>query len=161
MIILEGIDGTGKSTVCNYLSNLGYNIHHLKYDEKSEKGFLKFLEQDVSKLVLDRGFVTELVYGPILRNISKINLQQTMNIINEYSKVDCKIIYLKALKLDLLQRRKGDLEDLQMLEKYYDMLDEKYDEVIEFLKKYFPILTINTSETNKDNTCKKIKKFLE
>jgi len=161
LVIIEGIDGTGKSTICEYLSDLGYNVHHLKYEEKNEKGFLNFLEGDTSKLVLDRCFVTELVYGPILRNGSKINPIQTANIINNYSKIDCRIIYLKALKLDLLKRRASHLEDLEMLEKYYEVLNNKYDEIIDSLEDQFSILTINTSLTSIDETHKKVKKFLE
>ena len=35
MIIIEGIDGAGKSTVCAELIKIGYTIYHLQYDEKN------------------------------------------------------------------------------------------------------------------------------
>lgn len=160
MIIIEGMDGTGKSTVASNISKMGYNVHHLQYSEKNEKGFLDLLKLDDGKLVLDRGFITELVYGPILRNYSRISEEETNNLIKNYSAKNSKIIYLKTLKSDLLKRRKDDLEDFEMLSKYYEVLNSKYDEIMKYLSNYFKILTINTSIENIAETNMLIKKFL-
>ena len=160
MIIIEGIDGSGKSTVASYLEAKGYKTHHLQHDEKTEAGFMRLLRQDKGKLVLDRGFITEVVYGPILRDYSRIDEKALERLILHYKRAETKIIYLKALKEDLITRRFKDKEDYKMLIRYYDMLSQKYDEYMERLSKDFPILTINTSEESLKATKQKVNQFV-
>lgn len=160
MIIIEGIDGVGKSTVASSLEAFGYLIHHLKYDEKNENGFMNLLYSDNGNLVLDRGFITEVVYGPVLRNFSRIDDASLQRLINEYGKNKTKIIYLTALKNDLLYRRKDDQEDYEMLNKYYDELHRRYEEEMKKMALSFPVLKINTSYDGIKETKDKVEKFI-
>ena len=84
------------------------------------------LKKNHKNLILDRSFISELVFGPVLRNSCKINENETKNIIAKYAEVWTKIIYLKADKLTLLQRRRDDEEDTQMLKTYYEELNSRY-----------------------------------
>lgn len=160
MIIIEGIDGVGKSTVASSLKNKGFEIHHLKYDEKNELGFMNLLNSDKGNLVLDRGFITEIVYGPILRNFSRIDEESLKRLVNVYGKKETKIIYLTALKEDLLYRRRDNVEDYEMLLKYYDSLHKKYEEEINKLESKFSILRINTSCDDIIKTQEKVNSFI-
>lgn len=160
MIIIEGMDGVGKSTVSSYLEQNGYNIHHLRYYEKNEEGFNKLFKEDDGKLVLDRGFITEVVYGPVLREYSRIDDEALKRLIAKYSSIGTKIIYLKALKEDLLKRREQDKEDYEMLLKYYDIINSRYDSYMDLMSEYFAITTINTSTNNIEQTQNKVKEFI-
>ena len=157
MIIIEGIDGTGKSTVSSYLRDMGYVIHHLQKKEKNEEGFINLLKQDNDHFVLDRAFMTEVVYGPVLRNGSRINNEQLNSLIDLYSSKKVKIIYLKALKKDLLLRRKDDKEDYEMLIKHYEQLSNLYDNVVDLVSKKIETHIIDTSKCNMD----KMKEFVK
>lgn len=160
MIIIEGIDGAGKSTVCAELIKIGYTIYHLQYDEKNEEGALNLLYKCNDHFVLDRSFITEMVYGPILRSKSRINDKQANNIIKQYSLNDCKVIYLKALKNDLLIRRKKDLEDYNIILNYYEQIMESYEKVLSVVSKQIPTYVIDTSENNVEMVLKKVKRII-
>lgn len=161
MIIIEGIDGTGKSSLADDLEKEGFHKYHLSYDEKNEQGYWSVLDKEPKRLVLDRSFISELVYGPILRNFCRINKQETKNIIEQYKKSGTKIIYLKSSKSTLLERRKSDKEDTEMLQEYFEELDYRYDKVIRCIGQYLPSQTINTSITNKEQTVRIAMKFID
>lgn len=138
-----------------------FERYHLGYDEKSEQGYLNILKLNTEKLVLDRSFISELVYGPVLRNSCKINKQQIQNIINQYVNAKTRIVYLKSSKETLLERRKFDLEDTEMLQKYFEILNERYNKVMNFLRRYFPVLEIDTSINNQEEVYELVSKFVE
>ena len=118
------------------------------------------LKKNHKNLILDRSFISELVYGPVLRNSCKINENETKNIIAKYAEVWTKIIYLKADKLTLLQRRRDDEEDTQMLKTYYEELNSRYEKVIRILARYMPILTLDTSKLSQNDIAKSATKFV-
>lgn len=159
MIIVEGIDGTGKTSLAERMKESGFESYHLTYEEKSEEGYLKMLNKNTATLILDRSFISELVYGPILRNTCKINLRQTKNIIQQYRKAGTKVIYLKSNKLELLKRRGGDEEDIEMLNLYFEKLNSRYDMVMNIIGKYMPVLTIDTSINSPEETIKPALEF--
>ena len=68
VIVLEGCDGTGKSTLATLLSTrYGYTIirsGRLPDGADLAKRYGEALDQP-GNLVLDRSFITELVYGPL------------------------------------------------------------------------------------------------
>lgn len=58
MIILEEIDGAGKTTVADYLNQNGYSTYHFTYDKKikiynefkeKENGFKESSKRNISK----------------------------------------------------------------------------------------------------------------
>lgn len=160
MIIIEGLDGVGKTTVSTSLKQVGFEIHHLQYDEKNEKGFMNLLLRDKGNLVLDRAFITEVVYGPVLRNYSRIDVKALKRLIYEYKKNKTKIIYLTALKEDLLYRKRNNKEDYEILANHYDELNKRYDEEMRKLELLFPILRINTSYEGIQETQNRVKEFI-
>lgn len=149
MIIVEGIDGSGKTTIADYLSKKGYFIYHFSFDEKNsdiEEKYLNLLNCETRNMVLDRCFISELVYGPVLRNHCKLDKKQLENILKKYSEINPVILYLKANKDDILSRRKNDNEDYDMLSDNFDSLNNRYEKVFNVISKYLNVIEINTSE---------------
>lgn len=72
-----------------------------------------------------------------------------------------RIVYLKSSKETLLERRKFDLEDTEMLQKYFEILNERYNKVMNFLRRYFPVLEIDTSINNQEEVYELVSKFVE
>jgi thymidylate kinase len=76
IFVLEGADGTGKSTLANYISELfGANIIHCSYDKNWN---IKQYHEDMyecavkmseyNHVILDRWSLSEYVYGSVFRN---------------------------------------------------------------------------------------------
>lgn len=153
MIILEGIDGTGKTTVADYLNQNGYSTYHFAYDEKNKNivdKYIDLLNRKTQNMVLDRCFISELVYGPVLRKSCKLNKEQLENILLKYKQVNPTVLYFKANKEDILQRRSKDKDDYQMLKSNYNELNNRYEKVIKVISRYLNVIEINTSEHSID-----------
>lgn len=61
MLIIEGIDGVGKTTLVEYLQSYGIKKYHFDYDSKNMDLFTKYMKvllEDNSELVLDRSFIS-------------------------------------------------------------------------------------------------------
>ena len=80
VIIVEGIDRVGKSTLCNKLSGKfkipihKYNgivpYYKMKSDEETDKflGIIQLLQETRSNIIFDRAYLTDFVYGIIERD---------------------------------------------------------------------------------------------
>lgn len=86
-----------------------------------------------------------MVYGPIIRNTCRLSNKKFIKLLKIYNKKGCTICYLFSSKETLLSRRKNDIGDLEILEKYYNLLSLKYEEIINIAKKYINVLIFNTS----------------
>jgi len=80
ILIIEGVDKNGKTTLANRLVQ-EYGAEYVKFGQPTKPPFQEYSEfiasVDPSKTyVLDRFFIGELVYGPIYRGKSGITLGQ-------------------------------------------------------------------------------------
>lgn len=99
IVILEGPDGSGKTTLCNNLVAKGYkHISNLprewpeQYDIY-EYLFLKLIK-NYNNVVIDRSFISEIVYRIVKQdNKANINLCQILKLLKEFP---IKIIYCKS-----------------------------------------------------------------
>ncbi len=149
MIIIEGIDGTGKTTIANFLVNLGMFKYHFGYDTEHKNLYEKYLNAANSidtpdKVIMDRSFITELVYGDILREQSRISKEEAIHLFKRYNEQGCIILYLTASKNTLLQRRRENKSDFTIIENHYDALVDKYNEIISIAKKYIKVYQLTT-----------------
>lgn len=84
MIIIEGLDGVGKSTVVDYLKLFGFSNLHYDYDSNNNDLMKKYSSiaqrSDLSNLIADRSFFSEMVYGSVLRNGSRISNEQFLQL---------------------------------------------------------------------------------
>ena len=151
MIIVEGIDGVGKTTLVDYLVTQGMKKHHFGYDEKNLDlitKYMRLLDKDTSSLVLDRSFISEMVYGPVLRGGSKIDLEAYTKLLLAYKERGLSIIYLTAPKDELLKRRQYDDSDYANIENYYNGLNSYYDAIMDYSQQFVDVYRINTHEMN-------------
>lgn len=70
LIIIEGPDFTGKSTLATNIASRGHVYIHSSYE--SLRSFRKGFQANLGKpMVLDRSWVSEMIYGPALRPENK------------------------------------------------------------------------------------------
>lgn len=166
LIIVEGSEGTGKSTLCKNLSiNINAPVVKMKVDKKIFKNNI----EDVSKVfnttllqlkpifinnhvILDRGFLSSLIYSDIYKR--KYNLKYIYKILKELKDV-LKIIILVADNNVLKKRR---LKDKYVDSSLYEKINNTYIKYAKMLKTnyHLDILLIDTSKKKKQetlNTC--------
>lgn len=164
MIIIEGLDGVGKSTVVERLKTFGFINLHYDYDSSNYDLTQKYLSvlnyNDLDKYIADRSFFSEMVYGPVLRNGSRISDEQFIKLLKEYSKIGAKVIYLTSDKDILLKRRQEDEKDFKTLTDYYSELNSQYEKAMNITAKYIPVLHIDTSEKSAEQTFKQCEDFV-
>lgn len=151
MLIVEGLDGVGKTTLVDFIVEQGMKKFHFDYDYKNIDLYTKYmniLNYKNSNKVLDRSFISEMVYGPVLRTKSKLSLNQYKDLLLEYKRYGSYIVYLTASKQVLLERRKNDSVDYNIIKKYYEQLNMQYEKIMEYSSQYIDILKIDTSINN-------------
>lgn len=163
MLIIEGIDGVGKTTLVEHLQSYGMKKYHFDYDSKNMDLFSKYMKvllEDDSELVLDRSFISEMVYGPVIRNKCKLSLEDYTKLLIAYKNARAKIIYLTAPKDVLLKRRNDEKSDYEVITNHYEELNKKYDEIMEYSSKFIDVIVINTHEANIEQVRSQVKKLV-
>lgn len=163
MLIIEGIDGVGKTTLVEYLQSYGMKKYHFDYDSKNMdllSKYMRVLSAEDDELVLDRSFVSEMVYGPVMRNLCKLSFDDYTKLLIAYKNAGAKIIYLTAPKEVLLKRRNDDKSDYEVITNHYEELNNKYDEIMEYSSKFIDVIPINTHEENIDQVRNHVKKLV-
>lgn len=100
VILIEGIDGTGKSTLAGKLSKM-YNwpILHFTSKDRTEEDFLNTLRGGGKYFVSDRSHWSELAYGPVFRGRSELDDVQ-MQTIDEWLLARRAVVVFCALPLE-------------------------------------------------------------
>lgn len=81
IIIIEGNDGTGKSTLAENLANslTGYTIIHRTHLTDTPKSELAMIYRDLllkhTNIIFDRAWYSEMAYGPVFRGESCISTE--------------------------------------------------------------------------------------
>ena len=143
-IIVLGMDNTGKTTLVEQLSN-EFNCDHIKSlgpgytkEEMKEEMLRKLNIEDL--VVLERfSIFEELVYGPILRGVSKFD-KNDIEEIREYNPI---IIYCRPSDETIFNF--GDREQMEGVIEEREKLVRAWDKLILELKLnyQFDILTYN------------------
>lgn len=163
MLIIEGIDGVGKTTLVEYLQSYGMKKYHFDYDSKNMDLFTKYMKvllEDNSELVLDRSFISEMVYGPVIRNKCKLSIEDYTKLLVAYKNTGAKIIYLTAPKDVLLKRRNDEKSDYEIITNYYEELNKKYDEIMEYSSNFIDVIGINTYESDIEQVRSQVKRLV-
>lgn len=107
VILLEGADGAGKSTLYEKLKKLlpsEYEfIKHLDRDAEGHRGWWDRMINRNDIYVIDRGFISELVYRPIKRDkVPNVSLDDIASFCNE----NLLVVYCKTTRQlnDMLAR---------------------------------------------------------
>ena len=159
MIIIEGIDGSGKTTLVNDL--LGKNHELVKQAFNNESHYNKYvniIKSSNNNSVSDRSFISEMVHGKVLTGNTKLSEEEFNNLIKLYSKYKTKIIYLYASKEILLKRRKNDINDRKVIFYFYQELMDEFERRLNYISSYMDVFTINTGDNNHKQVLSKIHK---
>ena len=163
MIIVEGLDGVGKTSLINKFVKDGFSKNHFDYDVNNldlVSKYLNVLNKNTNQLILDRSFISEVVYGPVLRNFSKIDLINFRKLLQAYSKEKTTLIYLNASKNTLLDRRKDDSSDYSIIESHYDELSSQYDLIVSICREYLNVLCFSTDKLGENELYDKVRKLV-
>jgi thymidylate kinase len=82
-LIIEGVDGVGKSSVAATLAANDFELRHFPYDCSSEdlaKIYRERIECGLRAEIWDRSFISEYVYGKALRGASRLSLDAVMEL---------------------------------------------------------------------------------
>lgn len=147
LVIIEGVDGVGKTTMANYYSSFGYKRRHFEHnrDVINLKDFYKLaLSQIASPVVLDRSFISEYAYGNAIRKNSRINLNDINEILQTTKELNPLFIYVTCDKTQLITRDL-DKSDLDIINSNYNELTFFYEKVFTNLSSQFPVLKVDTT----------------
>lgn len=141
LIVLEGIDGVGKTTLANLLSKT-YDAGIIHATRETPNDWAWFNElMDLAKdrnIIMDRSFWGQFVYQDSEER--KLNWEQLHELEHRLEQEDGKLIYVTANTSDILERLKGRAETLS---RPLDLLKERYEAVI--LLSECPVIIYNTS----------------
>ncbi|TDC91968.1 AAA family ATPase [Actinomadura sp. 7K507] len=144
VIVLEGCDGVGKTTLAGKL--VQQHGYHLTHATRTPDG-IDLAERYYNllalpgRLVLDRSFISELVYGPLLHGRSRLTLAQARDLAAVVGSRGGLLVHVTAppeVIADRLRRRDGIAPEITLL----TAIVSSYDEVFAKLTTHAPTTTI-------------------
>lgn len=159
LVLIEGVDGSGKTTLVNQLHKLGYHTVNMNKFRGIEQQY--FLYKDLNNLselqtdnvmILDRSFISELVYRCIDLKQPDISLKDIASLLSA-----CKIIFCTSNTAfdDSIARGETNIVDKNVSERLenlynifgtmislftncktytYDWKHQRVDDVVKFIK---------------------------
>lgn len=141
LIVLEGIDGVGKTTLANLLSKTyDAGIIHATRDTPNDWAWFNEM-MDLAKdrnIIMDRSFWGQFVYQE--PDERKLSWEQLHELEHRLDQEGGKLIYVTANTTDIIERLRGRAETLS---RPLDLLKERYEAVI--LLSECPVIIYNTS----------------
>lgn len=146
IFILEGPDGSGKTTLANQLSKqTGYKVIHRvqpKTDEEKTRMMNEYVRtiRTRKNMIFDRSWYSEMVYGPVMRDASVIGYPQMYDIERQLMKAGAMIIYCtdstEALWSRCQERGEDYIKDKATFNKICDGFDQLFS-----VPHYIPVVT--------------------
>lgn len=145
ILIIEGPDGSGKTTLAEQLSKqTGYPIVHRsqpKTDEEKKRMMGQYI-QDIKagkNVIWDRCWYSEMCYGPVMRDASVITYPQMYELEAMLAKTGAMIIYCTGPKAALWTRCQKRGEDYITSRDDFNAICDKFDEVMN-VPHYIPVV---------------------
>lgn len=127
--IIEGPDGAGKTTYAEFLSSVtGFPVRHFS-NPKSEQEKAKMFDMYVEALekndnvIFDRSWISDMVYGPVLRGGATITPDQANMLGNMLAGKGGKVIYCTSDLRTLLERAYSRGEELIKPHQFVDIVN--------------------------------------
>ena len=147
LILLDGCDGAGKTTLAAALARRqGHAILHATLTPEGADLFAKYhaLLAQPGRYVLDRSFISELVYGPIDRGYSRLTVAQAACLAVETARRPGILVHLTGQPHQIAGRllaRDGNAPALSRI----SALTDAYRGAFAELADYAPVITIDTT----------------
>ena len=149
-IIIEGFDNTGKTTLAKELARiLGYQyVSGGGPEVGTYKGALERLKKDMPNKVQDRTWISEIIYGTVIRKHSGINAAEEKQMIKFHLENNIFLIYAKR-PLKRIMETISSREQMDGVIECAPQLLDAYDKyMLEKLPKYLYTPIIYNFEEN-------------
>lgn len=137
-IIVEGIDGAGKSTYIERLikenPQMNYKVIHCTRHTPNTYEYFSNLLKSEDNIIFDRFCFGQFVYQK--RSDRKLNLQDLTNLIELMNDIKAKIIYIYSSIEACLLNCKKDSEDSYYTYNYLESLDNKFRSLFDIVDTY-------------------------
>lgn len=140
-IIVEGVDGSGKTTLISKLCYDFDNLFVVKNPLDDKQDFITWWPQEVDRKpsltvpIHDRFFFSEIVYGPVLRG--KINAPETLvTNIAFFLRNTALLIYCRPHS-EILHKTVESNPQMAGVKENLDVLSDVYDKVMSIEKSWF------------------------
>lgn len=147
IIILEGPDGSGKTTLANTLSKqTGYFVLH-RSQPKTEEDKARMMDEYMQVIkagkncIMDRSWYSEMVYGPVMRDASVINYPQMYALEKQLARVGGLVIYCTGSLQTLWKRCLARGEDYIVDKDTYTKIYLGYQTLMEDVPHLIPVVT--------------------
>lgn len=136
LLILEGPDGSGKTSLANKLSKqTGYNILHFskpETEEEKDRMYEMYEELIVCNryAILDRSWYSEMVYGAVMRDSSYISFDEMYQLEQILADIGALIIYCTGPREVLWRRCTKRGEDYITSMNKFNQIYDKYEELM-------------------------------
>ncbi len=179
IIVLEGADGSGKSTITQCLHNMLplSNIVKLSGAPKhiEEQNWMKDIYTDIapflktlgkkSIIIMDRGWPSEWVYAPLFKNYMpdyieqfQFGLHKEVEICYVYLDASPKVLHERIVNEKAVQQPREEHPDWGTINKIVDRYNEWYNQMSkDFTAQY---IKINVDDMSPKDVSKKILKLL-
>ena len=147
VIVLEGCDGVGKTTVAAALASVyGYTTVHSGRtpDGMDLAGRYREILGRPGKLVLDRCFISELVYGPLRHGRSRISTTEAASLATDIAERDGVLVHLTGRPEEIVSRLEARDGQSPLLRETQELL-EAYANAFAALAGVVPIITADPS----------------
>jgi thymidylate kinase len=152
-IVFEGCDGTGKTTLATATAErtCATLIHSTLTPPGTDlpTAYSNLLDQP-GRLVFDRCFLSELVYGPIYRGHARLSYQHMTTLVRKVIERRGVFVHVTApaaeIRRRLAARGENDLPSLDDL----GLICDRYDDLFRAIETMTTVLHISTSHPDED-----------
>lgn len=146
IIIIEGPDGSGKTTLANKIKEqTGYMLLHRSHqtDANAESLFDEYVQviKAGKNCIMDRGWYSEMVYGPVMRGVSIITYPQMYELERLLAKNGALLIHCTAPEQTLWKRCLKRGEDYVTKREAFSKICSGFDALMYDVPHYIPVLT--------------------
>jgi thymidylate kinase len=140
-IVLEGLDRTGKSTIAEMFARVGYHVYHARYNPyyaDMAQFYQRLIQEAVVPAVFDRSFISEAVYGPVLRRGSRLLTEEFLVLLEHLAARDFIVIYLRERPEIVRARLAQTLGTHTQVFNHLQALGDAYDTCMEMVATVLP-----------------------
>jgi thymidylate kinase len=152
-IVFEGCDGTGKTTLAEATAqNINASLIHSTLTPPGTDLVTTYhcLLEPAGRLVFDRCFLSELVYGPLYRGHTRLTYQHMATLVRHVVARNGIFVHVTApanvIRQRLVARGERHLPDLDEIE----LVCDRYDELFRAVRTMAKVLLITTDHPDED-----------